>query len=340
MRIVFMGAPEFAVPTLRRIVGEGHAVAAVYTRVPKPGGRRGLQIQKTPVAEAAESLGIPVFTPSTLKDEKENSLFRSHQADVGLVVAYGLILPPAILAAPEYGCLNMHASLLPRWRGAAPIQRAIMAGDAETGICLMRMEAGLDTGPVAIREVVPIRPEDTAGDLTKRLAEVAAEVAVRGLVELEQGTLRFNEQSAIGVTYARKIEKDEAEIDWRRSAAEVRNLVHGLSPSPGAYSHLLFRHGLDRVKILRAEAVEATGVAGAILDGEMTVACGEGAIRVLEGQRAGRTVAPGGELMGRESLRPGAMFRPFDGSRAAGVSPSSPRSGQEPAPGRIPGSGA
>jgi methionyl-tRNA formyltransferase len=340
MRIVFMGAPEFAVPTLRRVVGEGHAVAAVYTRAPRPGGRRGLQIQKTPVAEAAESLGIPVFTPSTLKEEKEHSLFHSHQADVGLVVAYGLILPRAILQAPVYGCLNLHASLLPRWRGAAPIQRAVMAGDAETGVCLMRMEAGLDTGPVAIREVVRIRQEDTAGDLTKRLAGVAAEIAARGLVELERGTLRFSEQSAVGVTYARKIEKDEAEIDWRRGAAQVRNLVHGLSPSPGAYSHLLFRQGLERVKILRAEAVEATGVPGAILDGEMTVACGEGAIRVLEGQRAGRTAAPGGELMRRESLRPGAMFRPFGESRAAGESPPSPRSGEEPAPGRRPRGGS
>jgi methionyl-tRNA formyltransferase len=334
MRIVFMGAPEFAVPTLRRIAAEGHAVAAVYTRAPKPGGRRGLQIQKTPVAEAAESLGIPVFTPSTLKEEKEHSLFRSHRADVGLIVAYGLILPPAILEAPEFGCLNLHASLLPRWRGAAPIQRAIMAGDAETGVCLMQMEAGLDTGPVAIREVVPIRPDDTAGDLTKRLAGIAAEIAARGLAELGQGTLRFSEQSTVGVTYARKIEKDEAEIDWRRSAAEVRNLVHALSPSPGAYSHLPFRQGLERVKILRANAVEATGVPGEILDGEMTVACGEGAIRVIQGQRAGRTAAMGSEMMRREFLRPGAMFRPSDKLPPAAESPPSPRSREEPAPGR------
>ncbi|HZZ63118.1 MAG TPA: methionyl-tRNA formyltransferase [Roseiarcus sp.] len=309
MRIVFMGAPEFAVPTLRRIVSEGHIVAAVYTRAPKPGGRRGLQIRKTPVAEAAESLGIPALTPSSLKDEEEHSLFRSHGAHVGLVVAYGLILPPAILQALKYGCLNLHASLLPRWRGAAPIQRAIMAGDAETGVCLMRMEAGLDTGPVALREVVRIRPEETAGDLTQRLAGVAAAIAVRGLAELQGGTLRFGEQSAVGVTYARKIEKDEAEIDWRRSAAQVRNLIHGLSPSPGAYSHLPFRQGLERVKVLRAEAMEATGVPGMILDSHMTVACGDGAIRVLEGQRAGRTVSQGFELMRRESLRPGATFR-------------------------------
>ena len=309
-----MGAPEFAVPTLRRIVSEGHVVAAVYTRAPKPGGRRGLQIQKTPIAEAAESLGIPVFAPSTLKDESEHSLFRSHHADVGLVVAYGLILPPTILQAPRHGCLNLHASLLPRWRGAAPIQRAIMAGDAETGVCLMRMEAGLDTGPVAIREVVPIRPEDVAGDLADHLAGVAAEIAVNGLVELERGTLRFTEQPTVGVSYARKIEKGEAEIDWRRSAAQVRNLIHGLSPVPGAYSLLPFRQGLERVKILRAEATSASGAPGAILDADMTVACGEGAIRVLEGQRAGRAVAQGPELMRRESLRPGAMFRPSGAS--------------------------
>ena len=312
MRIIFMGAPEFAVPTLKAIVSNGHAVVAVYTRVPRPGGRRGLEIKKTPVHDAAESLGIPTFTPATLRDEGTQAIFRRHNADVGVVIAYGLLLPPAALQAPRFGCLNLHASLLPRWRGAAPIQRAIIAGDAETGVEIMRLEEGLDTGPVSMREVVPIRPEDTAGDLTKRLARVAAGLAVRGLSELESGKLEFAEQSTAGVTYAHKIEKAEAEIDWTQSATRVRNHIHGFSPSPGAFSNLDLRERLERIKILRAESVEASGTPGTILDKEMTVACGEGAIRVLEGQRAGRIVMQGYELMRRKSLPPGAMFKPLE----------------------------
>jgi methionyl-tRNA formyltransferase len=315
MRIVFMGAPDFAVPTLQEIVNHGHVVVAAYTRAPKPGGRRGLEIKRTPVHDAAESLGIPVFTPPTLRDERTQALFLRHSADVGVVIAYGLLLPPTVLQAPRFGCLNLHASLLPRWRGAAPIQRAIIAGDVETGVELMRVEEGLDTGPVAMREVVPIRPEDTAGDLTNRLARVAAELAARGLSELESGKLEFAEQSTAGVTYAHKIEKAEAEIDWRQSAIQVRNHIHGLSPSsPGAFSNLYLVNRLERIKILRAEAVELSGVPGTILDNEMTVACGEGAIRVVEGQRAGRVVMPGYELMRRESLPPGAMFKPLETS--------------------------
>ena len=317
MRIIFMGAPEFAVPTLQEIVSNGHVVLAVYTRTPKPGGRRGLELKRTPVHDAADSLGIPVFTPSSLRDERTQAIFRSHKADVGVVVACGLLLPPAVLQAPRSGCLNLHASLLPRWRGAAPIQRAIIAGDGETGVELMRMEEGLDTGPVAMREVVPIRPEDTAGDLTSRLARVAAKLAVRGLSELESGKIIFVEQTTAGVTYARKIEKAEAEIDWRQSANQVRNRIHGLSPSPGAFSNLDLGQRLERIKLLRAETVGTRGAPGTILDEEMTVACGEGAIRVLEGQRAGRIVLPGHELMRRESLPPGAMFKPPERSSSA-----------------------
>ena len=317
MRIIFMGAPEFAVPTLQEIVSNGHVVLAVYTRAPKPGGRRGLELKRTPVHDAADSLGIPVFTPPSLRDERTQAIFRSHKADVGVVVAYGLLLPPAVLQAPRSGCLNLHASLLPRWRGAAPIQRAIIAGDGETGVELMRMEEGLDTGPVAMREVVPIRPEDTAGDLTSRLARVAARLAVRGLSELGSGKIEFVEQPTAGVTYARKIEKAEAEIDWRQSAIQVRNRIHGLSPSPGAFSNLDLGQRLERIKILRSETVRNGGAPGTILDEEMTVACGEGAIRVLEGQRAGRIVLPGHELMRRESLPPGAMFKPPERSSSA-----------------------
>ena len=308
MRVVFMGAPEFAVPTLRHVVSSGRNVVAVYTRAPKPAGRRGLEIRKTPVHETAEWLGIPVHTPPTLKTEQAQETFRSHAADIGLVIAYGLLLPPEILAAPKFGCLNLHASLLPRWRGAAPIQRAIMAGDRETGVDLMRMDAGLDTGPVAMREVIPIRPEDTAGDLTARLAGVAAGLAVRGLNALETGRLEFRDQPDAGACYAHKIDKRESEVDWAQDAETVRNHIHGLSPAPGAFSNLIVRGCPERVKILRAEATNATGAPGTILDDAMTVACGKGAIRILEGQRAGRTAVSGEDLMRRESIQVGAAF--------------------------------
>lgn len=304
-----MGAPEFAVPTLREIVLHGHHVAAVYTRAPQPGGRRGLAIQKTPVHRAAESLDIPVFTPATLKDEDVQKTFQEHCADVGFVVAYGLLLPVAILTAPRFGFLNIHASLLPRWRGAAPIQRAIMAGDHWTGIDLMRMEAGLDTGPIGLREVVPIAPGDTAGDLTKYLARVAAQTAIRGLNALESGGIDFKPQPSEGATYARKIDKSEIEIDWAKDAVSVRNHIHGLSPMPGAYSTLVIGGSSNRIKILRVETVTGSGQPGSILDDALTVACADAAIRVLEAQRAGRTVVSGRELMLRESVPIGAAFR-------------------------------
>jgi methionyl-tRNA formyltransferase len=308
MRIVFMGAPEFAVPTLREIVSDGHAVAAIYTRSPKPGGRRGLEVKKTPVHEAAELLRIPVFTPTTLKGEDARDVFRSHAADVAVVVAYGLLLPMAILEAPRRGCLNLHASLLPRWRGAAPIQRAIMAGDTETGVDLMRMEEGLDTGPVALREVAGIQPKDTAGVVARRLAEVAAKLMVRGLNAMERGSLAFREQSSFGVCYARKIGKGEAEIDWTRGAVEICNHIHGLSPTPGSFSNLSIGNRLERVKILKAEATRACGAPGTILDDQMTVACGNGAIRIIEGQRAGRAAMPGPNIVRGEQALLGATF--------------------------------
>jgi methionyl-tRNA formyltransferase len=317
MRVVFMGAPEFSVPTLRAIVASGRTVVGAYTRAPKPGGRRGLEIKKTPIHEAAEHLGIPVYTPSTLKTAEAQEIFRSLAADIGVVIAYGLLLPPAILAAPKLGCVNLHASRLPRWRGAAPIQRAIMAGDPETGVDFMRMEEGLDTGPVALSETTPIAPSDTAGDLTERLATIAAEVAVRGLDALESGPIQFSPQADAGSCYARKIDKNEAEIDWMLGAEAVRNHVHGLSPMPGAFSTLLIRGQVERIKILRAEVVSANGPPGAILDDTMIVACGEDAIRVVEGQRAGRTPVSGRELLRRESISAGATFTRSGSSSSA-----------------------
>jgi methionyl-tRNA formyltransferase len=313
MRIVFMGAPDFAVPTLRDIVRNGHSIVAVYTRAPKPGGRRGLEVKQTPVHRVAETLNIPVHTPSSLRTEGVQRTFEDHAADVGLVIAYGLLLPSAILVAPRLGCLNLHASLLPRWRGAAPIQRAIMAGDPETGVDLMRMEEGLDTGPVAMRETVPICPTDTAGDLTDRLAHVAARLAVRGLRSLEDGSIEFVEQATAGACYARKIDKTETEIDWTRSAIEVRNHVHGLSPAPGAFSTLMIRARPERIRVLRVQALDASGRPGTILDDSMTVACGRGAVRVVEAQRAGRIVMAGAELLRRESVRTGTTFKPREG---------------------------
>ncbi len=309
-----MGAPEFSVPTLRQIVRSGRRVVAVYTRAPKPGGRRGLEIRKTPVHETAESLGIPVHTPASLKTEEAQAAFKSHGADVGLVIAYGLLLPPAILTATQFGCLNLHGSLLPRWRGAAPIQRAIMAGDPATGVDLMRMEEGLDTGPIALREVVPIRPQDTAGDLANRLAQIAAQMAIRGLNALESGSLEFTEQASVGACYARKIDKGETEIDWTRDAEAVRNHIHGLSPAPGAFSNLVIRDKVERIKILRAETASSGGAPGTVLDKAMTVACGKGAIRVLQGQRSGRTALSGRELMRRESLLAGSVFKRSEAS--------------------------
>jgi methionyl-tRNA formyltransferase len=307
MRIVFMGTPEFAVPTLREIVAN-HDVVAVYTRAPKPAGRRGLEIKKTPIHETAEALGIPVYTPSSLRREDVRNDFRGYSVDVAIVVAYGLLLPTPILEAPRQGCLNLHASLLPRWRGAAPVQRAIMAGDGETGVDLMRMEEGLDTGPIGLREVISIRPRDTAGDLSHILSEIAAKLAVKGLDSMERGGLKFREQPEGGTSFAYKIGKDEAEIDWNRSAVQVRNHIHGLSPAPGAFSNLSIEGRLVRLRVLRAETIAADGVPGTILDNEMTVACGEGAIRILEGQKAGRTAMPGPDIFRGEKALAGAIF--------------------------------
>ncbi len=310
MRVIFMGAPEFATPTLRALLAQGHDVVAVYTRAPKPGGRRGLEVAKTPVHRLAEAHALPVVTTATLRTIEAQEEFRAFDADVAVVAAYGLILPPAVLAAPKLGCLNIHASLLPRWRGAAPVQRAIMAGDAETGVDLMRMEEGLDTGPVAREARAPIRAGDTAGDLTKILAALGAELIAQGLPDLAAGRLDFRPQSSEGVTYARKIEKSEAPIDWTRDAIRVRDHIHGLSPSPGAYGEIECRGRTERIKILRAAVVDLSGPPGAVLDGEMAVACGAGAIRLIEVLRAGKSAMTGAELMRGGKIAIGARFTP------------------------------
>jgi methionyl-tRNA formyltransferase len=310
MRVVFMGAPDFATPALRAILEHGHEVVAVYTRAPQPAGRRGLELTKTPVHRLADDFSLPVVTAATLRSAEAQETFRAFAADVAVVVAYGLILPPAALAAPRLGCLNLHASLLPRWRGAAPIQRAIMAGDAETGVDLMRMEAGLDTGPVAREIRAPIRPDETAGELAARLAALGAQLIAESLPELAAGRLAFHPQSAEGATYAHKIDKSEAAIDWSADAVAVRNRIHGLSPAPGAHSEIAIGGRLERVKILRAEVVEGAGPPGAVVEASMVVACGDKAIRVVAAQRPGKTLMSGAELMRGAKLDVGAQFNP------------------------------
>jgi methionyl-tRNA formyltransferase len=288
VRVIFMGTPDFAVPVLTEIAAHGHEIAAVYTRAPKPAGRRGLETLPSPVAVAATKLGLPVFTPVSLRTAEAASLFASHKADVAVVVAYGLILPKAILDAPVKGCLNLHASLLPRWRGAAPIQRAIMAGDRETGVAVMRMDETLDTGPVALTERVPIGPEMTAGELHDELSRLGATLMSRALDLLAKDALTFAPQAETGVVYAEKISKAEAPIDWSRDADEVHNLVRGLSPFPGAAFVADFGKGPERIKVLRSRVIDVQGPAGTVLDDELTIACGRGALRLSEVQRAGK----------------------------------------------------
>jgi methionyl-tRNA formyltransferase len=291
LRVVFMGTPQYSVPVLQRIVDDGHEVVAVYTRAPQPAGRRGLSLTNSPVHALAEELGLPVRHPKSLRNEAEAESMRACGADVAVVVAYGLILPRAILDAPRLGCLNLHASLLPRWRGAAPIQRAIMAGDQETGVMLMGMEEGLDTGPVALVARTPIEPDLCAGDLHDRLSAMSADLASEGLRLLAENRLSFTPQSADGVLYAQKIDKAEARIDWSLDAADLHNRIRGLSPFPGAWCEIDLGKGLERVKILRTtrEGASGAGAPGAILDDRLTVAAGRGALRILELQRAGKT---------------------------------------------------
>jgi methionyl-tRNA formyltransferase len=283
LRLIFMGTPDFAVPTLIELAARGHEIAAVYTRAPKPAGR-GMDMQVTPVEREARRLGLPVHTPKTLRDEVAQAAFCAHAADAAVVVAYGLILPKPILEAPRLGCFNVHASLLPRWRGAAPINRAVMAGDAESGVTIMQMDEGLDTGAMAMIERTPILPDMTAGELHDALSPLGADLMLRALAAVERGSLSLTPQPADGVTYAEKISKAETRIDWSKPWQQVHNHIRGLSPFPGAWFEL---DGV-RVKALRSTRGDGAGAPGTALDDALTIACGDGAVRLVQVQRAGK----------------------------------------------------
>ena len=282
-RLIFMGTPDFAVPTLIELASRGHEIVGVYTRAPKPAGRRGLELKPTPVEREARALGLNVLTPKTLRTEDAQDQFRAVEADAAVVIAYGLILPKAILEAPNLGCFNVHASLLPRWRGAAPINRAVMAGDAESGVTIMKMDEGLDTGAMAMVERMAIAPDMIAGELHDKLAPLGADLMARALSALERGSLALTPQPDEGVTYAEKISKDETRIDWARSWQDVHNHIRGLSPFPGAW----FELDAVRIKVLRSTRGEGSGALGTALDDKLTIACGGGAVRLVQVQRAG-----------------------------------------------------
>jgi methionyl-tRNA formyltransferase len=296
LRLIFMGTPEFAVPTLLEIVGRGHDVAGVYTRAAKPAGR-GMALQPTPIEREARRFGLQVLTPATLRSADAVAAFRTHRADAAVLVAYGLILPPEILAAVPLGCFNLHASLLPRWRGAAPINRAIMAGDAESGVMVMKMDAGLDTGPIAMAERVPIGPDMTEGELHDVLAPLGADLMVRALGGLERGALTLTPQPAAGIAYAPKIEKSETRIDWTRPWQAVHDHCRGLSPFPGAWFEVAGAGAPLRVKVLRTTRGGGSGAPGTVLDERLTIACGEGAVRIVELQRGGRAPMKADEFL-------------------------------------------
>ncbi len=288
LRVVFMGTPDFAVPTLAAILAAGHQIVAVYTRPPRPAGR-GMGERKSAVHAFAEHAALPVFTPRSLKEANEQAPFVAHGADVGVVVAYGLILPASLLRAPRAGCLNLHASRLPRWRGAAPIQRAVMAGDATTAATVMRMDEGLDTGPVCLVEPVAIPPDMTAGELHDALADKGARLMVRALADLARGSLACTPQPTEGITYAAKIDKGETAIDFARSSREVHDHIRALSPAPGAW-FAASADGHERIRVLRARVSEGSGAPGTVLATAtgLTVACATGAVELLELQRAGK----------------------------------------------------
>ncbi len=284
LRLVFMGTPDFAVPALLELISSGHEIAAVYTRAPQPAGR-GMAARESPIAREAARFELPVLTPKTLRDPDAAAAIGAHGADAAVVVAYGLMLPQAILESFPLGCFNLHASLLPRWRGAAPIQRAIMAGDKETGVMVMKLEVGLDTGPIAMAERVAVGADATAGELQDELARRGATLMVVALVALERGMLQLTPQPTEDVTYAAKIEKAETRIDWTEPWQKVHDHCRGLSPFPGAWFETA---GTGRVKVLRTTKGVGSGQPGQVLDEQLTVGCGEGAVRLVELQRAGR----------------------------------------------------
>jgi len=303
LRLVFMGTPDFAVPTLIELAARGHEIVAVYTRAPKPAGR-GMDMQITPVEREARRLGVPVFTPKTLRTEEAQEAFRAHNADVAVVVAYGLILPKAVLDAPRLGCFNVHASLLPRWRGAAPINRAVAAGDAESGVTIMRMDEGLDTGAIAMIDRLPIGADMSAGELHDALSPLGADLMTRALGVLERGTLTLTPQPEAGVTYAEKIRKDETRIDWSRPWHEVHNHIRGLSPFPGAWFEL---NGV-RVKVLRSTKGEGSSAPGTAVDDRLTIACGNGAVRLVQVQRAGKQPMSAEDFLRGTKIAAGAIL--------------------------------
>ena len=302
LRFAFMGTPDFAVPTLAELIAQGHDIAAVYSQPPRPKGR-GMALEPGPVHAFAERAKLSVRTPLSLKSAEEQAAFAALDLDAAIVVAYGLLLPKPVLDAPKLGCFNLHGSLLPRWRGAAPIQRAVMAGDAETGVMLMQMEEGLDTGPVLMAEKVPVGRK-TSGELATELSRLGADLMVRALGALERGAITPQPQATQGVTYAKKIFKDEARIDWSKSAGEIDCLIRGLAPAPGAFTEIKG----ERLKILYAMPVTDRGEPGEIITDDLTVACGEGALKLLKVQRAGKGVMEARELLKGFALPPGTKF--------------------------------
>ena len=288
LRLAFMGTPEFSVPVLEALHQAGHEIVAVYSQPPRPAGRRGLELTPTPVASAAEKFGIEVLTPKSLKDRQEQERFSSFKLDAAIVVAYGLLLPKAILDAPRFGCFNGHASLLPRWRGAAPIQRAIMAGDKKTGMMIMKMDEGLDTGPIALSKSIDIAPDMTAGELYDELEQIAAPLMVEAMEKLEQGDLTLTPQKSEGETYAKKITKDETRIDWSKPAKELQKRICGLSPFPGSWCEMEISGKRERVKLLKATLVAGSSLGAGHIDPEtLTIHCGEGCLQITRLQKAG-----------------------------------------------------
>ena len=308
MRLAFMGTPEFAVPSLAELIASGHEIVAVYSQPPKPRGR-GQKLTPSPVQAFAETMGLPVFTPASMKSAEAIETFRSLQVDAACVVAYGQILKAEVLDAPRLGCFNLHGSLLPRWRGAAPIQRAIMAGDRQTGVQIMRMSEGLDEGAILLSEILDIHPDDTAASLGERMSHTGASLWPRALAAIERGGVEGTEQ--VGEpTYAKKITPGEARIDWSRPAAEVDAHIRGLSPFPGAWFEVPGEDGPVRIKVLMSRASTGSGAAGQVLDADLTVACGDGAVRLLRVQRAGKAAQSADEMLRGFPLPPGTMLSP------------------------------
>jgi len=306
LRIAFLGTPEFAATTLAALVANGYELACVYTRAPKPAGR-GKKEQKTPVHQMAESFGLPVRTPKTLRDSDVQAEFAALELDLAVVVAYGLILPIEVLSAPTHGCFNLHGSKLPRWRGAAPIQRAIMAGDTQTAVQVMQMDEGLDTGDVLLSETLSIGPDETAGSLHDTMMGVGADLMVRALSALERDALVPSQQIETGLTYADKISKSEARIQWDKPAQELDWHIRGLSPFPGAWFEIVTAKGKLRVKALLSELAEGEGRPGEVLDESLVIGTGDGAVRLLRVQPAGGKPQDGCALVRGYHLTPGSM---------------------------------